>query len=477
MRPWRSSGIEALMPAYRRIDPPDLREIMSLDLDKDSSPLISSVDDLVALLAKAERPKSDWKVGMEHELIGFLDDGPVPYDGVRSIRSMLERFARFGYEPYIEAEKIIAAQKPAATLTLEPGGQFELAGRPFPCSHASREETLHHMAQMKALGQELGIRWVPIGYRPLGTVDEMPWMPKIRYDVMRDYLPTKGGHAKDMMLMTATVQANYDFSSEEDMVRKVRAAMSVSPLISAIYANSFLVRGEDSGYASFRYQVWNDVDPDRCGLLSFVFDEDFGYRRWVEYALDVPMFFVRRQGRYHPAYHFTFRQYMKEGLGEHRATLGDFEDHLTTLFPEVRVKNLIEVRGADVCDPDMTAALPAIWKGILYDDAALDAADRLLAGMPFEERLELNRDVARHGLRAQSSRGSVLDLARELYSIAAEGLKAQACPSGPHPDERVVMEPLAAVLESGRSPADVWRERWEGEFGKDTNKLLAAMAL
>jgi len=450
---------------------------MSLDIDRESSPPVASVDDLVSILRRAERPRADWKVGMEHELIGMLGEAPVPFDGPNGIRAALERFSRFGYEPYAEDGAVIAARRPGATLTLEPGGQFELSGRPFPCAHASREETLHHAAQMRAIGSELGIRWLTVGYRPFGTPADAAWMPKARYGVMRAYLPTRGKHALDMMTMTATVQANYDFASEEDMVRKVRAAMSVSPLVTAMYANSFLVNGEDSGYASFRYEVWNHVDPDRCGLLSFVFEEDFGYRRWVEYALDVPMFFVRRQGRYLPAHHLTFRRYLAEGLDGNVATLGDFEDHLTTLFPEVRLKSVIEVRGADVCDVEMSAALPALWKGILYDDQALDAADRLLAGMPFDERLALQKDVARLGLRASCGRGKVLDLARELFAIAAAGLKAQRCPHGDAPDERVVLQPLERWLEEGRAPVDHWRERWHGDLGRSREKLVEAMAL
>ncbi len=455
---------------------------MSLDLDKESSPPITSLDDLVAVLSRAQRPREGWKVGMEHELIGMLGRSPVPYEGPagedpRSIREVMGRFERFGYEPYAEDGKVIAAIRPGATLTLEPGGQFELSGRPFPCAHASREETLHHSAQLKAIGQELGIRWLGIGYRPFGTTAEAEWMPKTRYNVMRAYLPTRGKLALDMMLMTATVQANYDFSSEEDMVRKMRVSMSVSPLVAAIYANSFLVNGEDSGYASYRYAVWSDVDPDRCGLLPFVFDDDFGYRRWVEYALDTPMFFVRRQGRYHPAHHISFRRYMKEGLDGLVATVGDFEDHLTTLFPEVRLKNVIEVRSADVGNLAMTAALPALWKGILYDDDALDAADRLLSGMRFDERLELQREVARHGLRADSKRGRVLDLARELYSIAAAGLKAQACPHGDAEDERVVLAGMEPILESGITQAEMWRARWNGDLGQDPDRLIEAMAL
>ncbi|WP_373044650.1 glutamate--cysteine ligase [Vulgatibacter sp.] len=451
---------------------------MSLDLDKDSSPPISSLDDLVAIFRRAERPKSDWKVGMEHEKFGFLGTTPepVPYEGRRGIRTVLERFERYGFTPWAEEGNPIAGRGAGATLSLEPGGQLELSGRPYTSTHACRDELLHHIAQAKAIGAELGISWLGVGYRPFGTTGTAPWMPKIRYGVMREYLPTRGRLALDMMLMTSTVQANYDFDSEEDMARKMRAGMAVSSIVSAIWANSFLVDGKDSGYASYRYGVWNEVDPDRCGLLSFVFDPDFGYRRWVEYALDVPMFFVRRAGRYIKANHLTFRRYMAEGLGEHRATMGDFEDHLTTLFPEVRLKTVIEVRGADVADSEMNAALAAIWKGIFYDADACAAAEALTAGMRFEERLTLQRDVARHGLRASCSKGGVLDLARELYRIAAAGLERQACRNAAGDDERVVLRAIEQVLESGRSPADVWRARWNGDLGGDPAKLIAAMA-
>lgn len=451
---------------------------MSLDLDKDSSPPIESIDDLVQWFRNAETPRADWMVGMEHEKFGFLGRGPdpVPYDGPRSIREVLERFSRFGYEPWLEDGHVIAGRKPGATLSLEPGGQFELSGRPFPCAHACREEMLRHQAQSKAIGAELDISWVGIGYRPFGTTATAPWMPKLRYGVMREYMPTRGRLALDMMLMTSTVQANYDFSSEEDMVAKMRAAMSTSSIVTAIFANSFLVGGKDSGYASYRYTVWEETDPDRCGMLPFVYDPDFGYRRWVEYALDVPMFFVRRAGRYIPASHMTFRRYLKEGLEGHRATIGDFEDHLTTLFPEVRLKKIIEVRGADAGSPEMNAALPAIWKGILYDDQARAAAEALTEGLSFAERLALQGDVAREGLRARCARGTVLDLARELTRIAAEGLRRQDCRNAAGDDESVLLAPVEEVVETGRAPVDHWRARWNGDLQQDPVRLVETMA-
>lgn len=451
---------------------------MSLDLDKDSSPLISSLDDLTDLFRSAEKPKAAWRVGMEHEKFGFLDHSPapVPYDGARSIASVLERFERFGFERFWEEGNAIAGTQPGATLSLEPGGQFELSGKPFASTHDCRDELIHHIAQAKAVGAELGISWVGLGYRPFGTTATAPWMPKVRYGVMRDYMPTRGKLALDMMLMTSTVQANYDFSDEADMVAKMRTSMSISPVISAIFSNSFLVNGKDSGYASYRYAVWNDVDPDRCGLLPFVFDEDFGYRRWMEYTLDVPMFFIRREGKYIRASHLTFRKYLADGLEGHRATVGDFEDHLTTLFPEVRLKTVIEVRGTDVGSTELNAALPAIWKGILYDAGALAAAEKVLDGLTFAERLELQREVALKGLQASCSKGSVLDLARELYRIAAAGLKEQACLNVAGEDERVLIAPLEEILETGRTPADVWRERWNGELGRDPAALIRAAA-
>ena len=451
---------------------------MSLDLDKDASPPISSLDDLVQVFRRAERPKAAWKVGMEHEKFGFVGTSPqpVPYGGSNGIREVLERFARFGFAPWAEDGNPIAGRGTGATLSLEPGGQFELSGKPFVSTHDARDEMLHHIAQARAIGAELGISWVGVGYRPFGTTGEMPWMPKIRYGVMREYLPTRGRLALDMMLMTSTVQANFDFDSEEDMARKMRTGMAVSPLVSAIYANSFLVDGQDSGFASYRYAVWNEVDPDRCGLLPFVFEPDFGYRRWVEYALDVPMFFVRRSGRYLEAHHLTFRRYMREGLDGIRATVGDFEDHLTTLFPEVRLKTVIEVRGADVADAELNAALGALWKGIFYDRDACAAAEALTAGLTFEERLALQRDVARHGLRATTRKGTVLELARELYRIAAAGLERIACRNASGEDERRVLRPVAAILESGRAPVDVWRERWNGDLRRDPARLVEAMA-
>ena len=451
---------------------------MSLDAPRAESPIVASVDQLVDVFHRAEKPPERWKVGMEHEKISVLAGtvDPVPYEGERGIGEVLRRFTRWGYEPVVEDGHAIALQGPGRTISLEPGGQFELSGRPFDCAHACRKELLSHIARARAVSREMGLRFLAVGYRPFGTPAGARWMPKARYAPMRAYLPTRGGKAVDMMTMTATVQANFDWSDEDDVRRKMRTAMGVSPIVAAIFANSFLVNGGDSGYATYRYEVWRDVDPDRCGLLPFVFDDDFSYRRYVEWTLDVPVIFLRRDGRYLPGNGVTFRRFWKEGLHGHRATVGDYQDHLTTLFPEVRLKNVLEVRGADAGDPEMNAALPALWKGLLYDETACREAWKLVAGESFEERLALQRDVARLGLRAEVRGKRVLDLARELLGIAAAGLTGSPCRDDAGRDERAVLDPLRPILETGRTPADVWRERWHGELGQDPARFVEAIA-
>ncbi len=450
---------------------------MSLDVARDASPPVSSPEELLEVFRRAEKPRAAHKVGMEHEKIsvraGTVE--PVPFEGPNGIRALLERTARFGYEPLVEDGRPIAAKAQQKVISLEPGGQLELSGRPFACAHECLRETQQHVAQMRALGRELGIRFLSTGYRPFGGVAGHPWMPKGRYTPMRDHLGGKGKLAHEMMLLTATVQANYDFASEADMAAKLRAAMSVSPLVTAMFANSFLVDGKDSGFASWRYHVWTDVDPDRCGLLPFVFEEGFGYRRWLEWTLDVPMIFLRRGGAYLPARGTTFRRFLAEGLDGHRATLGDYEDHLTTLFPEVRLKGVIEVRGADAGSVELNAALPALWMGILYDEGALAAAWALLRELTFAERLELQAAVARRGLAARCRKGSVLDLARELLAIADAGLAAQRCEAHEAASERVVLDPLRELLARGRCPADDARATWE-RAGRDPVRFAEAIA-
>jgi glutamate--cysteine ligase len=297
-------------------------------------------------------------------------------------------------------------------------------------------------------------------------------MPKERYRIMRRYLPTRGGRGLVMMFQTATVQANFDYADEADMVEKLRVALGVSPIVSAIFANSSISEGADNGFVSKRIDAWEDTDPDRTGLLPFVFEEGFGYRRYIEWALDVPMFFVLRGERYEPGAGMTFRQFMRAGRGQLRATLADFDRHLTTLFPDVRLKNIIEVRGADAVPPGLTCSLPALWKGLLYDASARAAARELVAAASHDARLTARRDVARRGLGAVFARHPVLEMARELAEISRAGLRRIAHAGTRDPDETAYLDPVFEQLERGTSPGEVVRDRWLGEWNRNPDRLI-----
>jgi glutamate--cysteine ligase len=338
---------------------------------------VESVEELVDFLRSGEKPPERWRVGTEHEKIGLLEGEltPIPYEGPRGIGVLLERIAvAGGWEPVAEAGRIIALIGGGASITLEPGGQLELSGAPLRTIHETCDEFHTHLALMKEVCEEPGMVWLGLGMHPIHAVRELPVMPKERYRIMRSYLPGRGSLALDMMFATATVQANFDYASEADMVEKMRVAMAVSPLVSAIFANSSLSEGKPNGFVSKRLHTWEDTDPDRTGLLPFVFDEGFGYRRYVDWAIDVPMFFIVRGDRYEPCGGISFRRFMEQGFAESRATLADFDRHLTTLFPDVRLKRFIEVRGADAVPPGLTCSLPALWKGLLYDATARAAA-------------------------------------------------------------------------------------------------------
>lgn len=442
---------------------------MSLDKPQQAEP-VSGIDALVAFFRGAEKPRERFRVGMEHEKVGVLTGTvePIPYAGERGIGELLRRLQRFDYQPHLENDQPIAAMQGDLGITLEPGGQLELSGRPFCCSHDLDKELRRHVAVIHALGAELGQSWLGVGYRPFGNVADAQWMPKGRYKRMRTYLSQQGALALDMMTMTGTVQANFDFSDEADMARKLRVGNSISPLVTALFANSPLREGKECGYLSFRTEVWRQVNPARCGLLEAAFRPDFGYRAYAEWALDVPMIFLRRGDAYRDPGGATFRRFLAEGLGGERATLSDWEDHLSTLFPEIRLKKVIEVRGADAGTVDMCAALPALWKGIFYTPDALAAADRLIQAS-FAERQALVQDVSRQALRAKVAGQTVLDLARELVAISTTGLRSQpSC----GPDEARFLDPLRQILEDGRSPAAVALAKLKGEYAGDARKLV-----
>jgi len=433
---------------------------MSLDARTRESPAVHGVEDLVAFFRRHERPREGWKVGLEHEKIvlraGTLD--PVPHEGEGGVAAILRAFTRFGYEPFEEEGRIIAAQKSGLTVSIEPGGQIELSGRPFADVHVVAEELDRHLAKCGVIARELGVEFLAVGYRPWGTAATSPWMPKNRYRVMRPFLSARGRLAPDMMAMTASVQASFDFSGDRDMADKLRVALAIQPAVMALYANSPIVDGREVEWKSYRTAVWEETDPARCGLPAFPFEPGFDddpYRRYAEWALDIPMIFLRRGGGYVDPGGRTFRAFLEGGMAGERATLADWEDHLTTLFPEVRVKGVVEVRGADSVDASMTKALLAFWKGVLYDREARAWTWDVVKRFTIAERRAFMRAAGRDGLAGKAPDGRpIAEIARTLLDAASGGLCRQHCCGEKGEDERKWLAPLEARAASRRSPAD-----------------------
>jgi glutamate--cysteine ligase len=449
---------------------------MSQDAPSSEPPQpVSDALELVAFLARSEKPPERWRVGTEHEKIGlYADDGrPVQYEGPRGIGALLERIAREDdWERILEAGQVIALRKEGASITLEPGGQLELSGAPLRTIHETCAEFHAHLELMKRLCERQGIVFLGLGINPFHGALQIPMVPKERYRIMRSYLPQRGPQALEMMFATATVQANFDFADESDMAAKMRMAMGVSPIVSAIFANSSLSEGKPNGFVSRRLYAWQNTDPDRTGLLSFVFEPDFGYRRYVEWALDAPMFFVVRDGQYAPARGMSFRQFLAEGFAGQPATLEDFDRHLTTLFPDVRLKHIIEVRGADAVPPALTCSLPALWKGLFYDAEARAGAWALVAETTQVEREAGRAEVARRGLAARFAGRPVLELARELAELARGGLRRIGHAGRRDPDETPFLDPIFEQLETGKSPGQVVLEHWEGDWNRSVDRLI-----
>jgi glutamate--cysteine ligase len=423
---------------------------MSLDARRQEERPIVAVGELVAWFRDRERPVDTWKVGLEHEKIlvraGTLD--AVPYQGEGGVAAVLRAFDRYGYEPFEEDGRVIASVKRGLTVSIEPGGQIELSGRPFADVHVIAAELDRHLDKCREIAARGGVEFLAAGYRPWGTPRTSPWMPKNRYAVMRPFLAARGRLAEDMMAMTASVQASYDYADEADLADKLRVALAVQPAVTALVANSPVVQGRPCGWKSYRTKVWLETDPARCGILPFVFEPGFErepYRRYVEWSLDVPMIFVRREGRYLDPGGRTFRAFLAGGLDGERATIADWEDHLTTLFPDVRVKSVVEVRGADGNGPEITKALVALWKGILYDRTARAAALEPVRALSLEDRRAFVLAAGREGLSGQLPDGRrVVEIARAVVDAAAAGLCRQRCCGDRGDDERTWLAPLAA---------------------------------
>jgi glutamate--cysteine ligase len=447
-----------------------------------AGPSIADKRQLVEYHEAGNKPPEDWRVGTEHEKFVFrrADLSRVPYEGPDGIGALLQGMTRFGWKPVIEKGNIIALSNDAqCSITLEPGGQFELSGAPLETLHQTCEEVHEHLRQVREVCDELGLGMIGLGFDPVSRRDEVPFMPKGRYRIMRDYMPKKGRLGLDMMLRTCTVQANLDYQSEADMVKKFRASLALQPVAVALFANSPFVEARPSGYLSYRSLVWTDTDPDRCGTLPFVFEDGFGFERYVDYMLDMPMYFVYRDGTYIDASGQSFRDFMAGKLpalpGE-LPLIGDWADHLTTAFPEVRLKTYIEMRGADGGPWRRLCALPALWVGLLYDGTALDAASELVADWTPEEREAMRRDVPLLGLDTPHRSRAFRDIALEMLEIARDGLHRRARRDPCGEDETHYLDTLFSIAGSGRTPAQELIEDYKTRWGSRIEPVYTEQA-
>ncbi|MDY6859698.1 MAG: glutamate--cysteine ligase [Pseudomonadota bacterium] len=442
---------------------------------------IESFDQLAQYLADGCKPKTDWRIGTEHEKFGYCKDtlNPIPYAGPRSVLAVLEGLRdRHGWKPIQEGDYLIGLEKDGANVSLEPGGQLELSGAPLESIHETCDEVNTHLREVKGIADEVGVGFIGLGAAPIWTHEQMPVMPKGRYKLMTEYMDKVGTMGKTMMYRTCTVQVNLDFGSEADMVQKFRVALALQPVATALFANSPFLEGKPNGHKSWRSRVWRDLDADRTGMLPFVFEDGFGFERYVDYALDVPMYFVYRDGKYINALGQSFRDFMKGRLpalpGE-TPTLSDWADHLTTIFPEARIKKFMEMRGADGGPWRRLCALPAFWVGLMYDQGALDAAWDLVKGWDAETREALRLAASKDALQAQVGDINMLDLSRRVLAISREGLKARAKPGagGMIPDERHFLHALEDSVEDGRVPADELLEHYHGDWAGDLSRIYA----
>jgi len=445
----------------------------------DTAPL--SRDQLIHAMSKGEKPKDQWRIGAEHEKFGF-DKSTLrrpAYEGPGGIKAMLDGLTRFGWTPVLEGDHVIALERKnaegfSASISLEPGGQFELSGAPLKDIHDICNETGQHLMEVKQVADQLDLGFLGLGFDPKWRREDIPVMPKGRYDVMRAYMPKKGKLGLDMMLRTCTIQANLDFDSEADMVMKFRTSLALQPIATALFANSPFTEGKPNGFVSARANVWTDTDPDRTGMLGFVFEDGFGYERYADYALDAPMYFAKRGQTYVDLSGQSFRAFIDgklDALPGDRATVQDWADHLTTLFPEVRLKQYLEMRGADGGPWSRICALPALWAGILYDAPSLAAAWDLCKDWDIADHERLRRDVTRLGLKAEVGGRSVRDVAVDMVNIAKQGLKNRARFSGGMVDERGYITELEDIADSGVTSADRLLELYNGEWAGDISRV------
>ena len=440
---------------------------------------VESRDDLVQFLASGCKPAENWRIGTEHEKFGYRlsDHKPLPYEGATSVRAMLEGLRdRFGWAPVMEGSNIIGLEKDGANVSLEPGGQLELSGAPLETIHQTCDEVNSHLREVREIADAIGAGFIGLGAAPIWRHEDMDTMPKGRYGIMKRYMPKVGTRGLHMMFRTCTVQVNLDWSTEADMVQKFRTALALQPVATALFANSPFWEGKPAGRLSYRAYCWQDLDADRTGMLPFVFEDGFGFERYVDFALDVPMYFVYRDGKYIDASGQSFRDFLAGRLpalpGE-TPTLSDWADHLTTIFPEARIKKYMEMRGADGGPWRRLCALPALWVGLMYDQSALDAAWDLAKGWTAEQRDQLRLDAGRLGLKAQIAGRSLQDVAKEVLAISEAGLKARARAGAFDRDETHFLNAIQEIAASGKTAADELLEHYNGDWNGDLDRVYA----
>jgi glutamate--cysteine ligase len=455
---------------------------MTTRTDDSESALIESRDDMLAVFSGGEKRQEDWRIGTEHEKFVYrTSDHRAPsYDEPGGIRDLLMGLTEFSWRPVVENGNVIALTGPDGTISLEPAGQFELSGAQLDNLHETCAEADRHLKQCKSIGEKLGVGFLGLGMWPDKARSDLPVMPKGRYAIMLRYMPEVGNLGPDMMLRTCTIQTNLDYSSEADMVRKFRVGLALQPLATALFANSPFTEGKPNGYLSYRSHIWEDTDPDRTGMLPFVFEEGFGYERYCDYTLDVPMYFVFRDGKYVDVAGESFRDFLDGKLPQlpgEKPRLADFVDHLSTIFPEVRLKSFLEMRGADGGPWNRICALPALWVGLLYDDQALGAAWDLVKDWTIEEHEEIRQAVPKLALRAPLPRGgTVHDLARTVLNIAAGGLTRRARLNSAGDNEGGFLDPLNEIVATGKTPAERLLDRYHGQWQGDVSRIYSEMS-
>ena len=450
---------------------------MTTRTDDGASPTIESREDLLSVFAGGEKPREAWCIGTEHEKFVYrMDDHRAPsWDEPGGIRDLLTGLTEFGWEPVMEGGKIIALKGVDGNVSLEPAGQFELSGAPLENLHETCAEAARHLEQCKTVGDRLGLGFLGLGMWPDKTRAELPIMPKGRYGIMLKYMPKVGGLGLDMMLRTCTIQVNLDYCSEADMAKKFRVGLALQPVATALFANSPFTEGKPNGFKSFRSHIWEDTDPDRTGMLPFVFEDGFGYERYCDYMLDVPMYFVFREGRYIDVAGRSFRDFLEGRLPElpgEKPQQSDWTDHLSTAFPEVRLKSFLEMRGADGGRWGKICALPALWVGLLYHDGALDAAWDLVKHWTIEQREQLRHDVPKLALEAITPDGETMrDFATRVLDIAAAGLTRRERLNSAGDNEGGFLDPLRDVVVSGMTPAERLLAKYDGEWAGDLSHI------